>query len=110
METQKLSKMKCRACEGLEEKLSKEDIAKYLSFTKRWQVINNHHIEKTFRFKDFSSALEFVNKVGKIAESEQHHPNINFTYGQAKVTLYTHSIDGLSINDFILASKIDEIK
>ena len=102
--------MKCRACEGLKDKLSKEDIAKYLSFTKNWQIINDHHIEKTFGFKDFKSTLNFVNKIGEIAEKENHHPNIDFTYGQAKVTLYTHSIDGLSVNDFILASKIDEIK
>lgn len=102
--------MKCRACEGLEDKLSKKDIKKYLSFTKGWLLFNNHHIEKSFKFKDFKSALKFVNKIGKIAEKESHHPNIDFTWGEATIKLWTHVVHGLSINDFILAAKIDQIK
>ena len=98
-----LTKMKCKACEGLEDKLSKKDV-------KKWSIFNNHHIEKTFKFKDFKQTLKFVNKIGKIAESEKHHPNIDFTYGEATIKLWTHAVHGLSINDFILAAKIDDIK
>jgi|SRR3989344_585711 len=105
-----LSKLKCKACEGVGDRLSKKDIKKYLSFVKGWSVFNNHHIEKVLKFKDFKSALSFVNKIGKIAEKEGHHPNIDFTYGEATIKLWTHNVHGLSINDFILAAKIDEIK
>ncbi len=107
---EKLIKMKCRACKGLEDRLSKKEIKKYLSFVRGWSVFNNHHVEKTLKFKDFKSTLSFVNKVGQIAEKEGHHPNIDFTWGEATIKLWTHAAHGLSINDFILAAKIDEIK
>jgi len=104
-----LTKLKCKACEGLEDRFSKKDIRKYLSFIKGWSLFNNHHIEKVFKFKDFKTTLAFVNKIGKIAEKEDHHPNIDFTYGEATIKLWTHAVHGLSINDFILAAKIDEL-
>jgi len=66
-------------------------------------------ISKNFKFKNFKEALEFVDKVGGIAESEGHHPNIDFGWGKAEIILYTHAVSGLSENDFILASKIDKI-
>jgi|SRR3989344_1279174 len=66
-------------------------------------------IEKNFKFKNFEEALEFVNKVGRIAEKEGHHPDISFGWGRAKITLYTHAVAGLSENDFILAAKINKI-
>jgi 4a-hydroxytetrahydrobiopterin dehydratase len=75
-----------------------------------WQIINEHHLEKTFEFKNFQLALQFTNSVGKIAESEGHHPDIYLSWGKVKVTLWTHKIDGLSENDFILAAKIDGIQ
>jgi len=100
--------MKCRACEGLEDKLSKEDIKRYSKFTKDWNV-EKDNIGKSFKFKDFKSALDFVNKVGSIAEEEGHHPDIMLSWGKVQINLTTHAIKGLSINDFILASKIDEI-
>lgn len=105
-----LSKQKCKACEGLEDKLSTESIKKYNSFIPSWKVINNHHIEKTLKFKDFKSALKFVNEVGALAEKEGHHPLIEFTWGEVTLKLWTHALDGLSMNDFILASKIEQIK
>ena len=65
---------------------------------------------KKFKFKNFKEALEFVNKVEGIAEIEGHHPDINFGWGKAEVTLYTHAIKGLFENDFILPSKIDQLE
>jgi len=104
-----LSKMKCRACEGLEDKLTAGQIKSHSTAIKDWKVIDNHHLLKDFKFKNFKEALAFVNKVGAIAESEGHHPDIELGWGRASIKLYTHFINGLSINDFILASKIDEI-
>ncbi len=66
-------------------------------------------ISKEFTFADFKTALEFTNKIGAIAETEGHHPDIELGWGKVKISLSTHAIDGLSGNDFILAAKIDEI-
>lgn len=75
-----------------------------------WELVENHHIERKFEFDDFRDALDFVNEVGEIAEDQGHHPVINgFTWGRATVKLYTHKIDGLHENDFIMAAKIDRV-
>lgn len=76
-----------------------------------WKVVDNKKIEKkAFRFKDFKGALEFVNLVGEVAEEEGHHPDIQLAWGMVHISLMTHKIKGLSKkNDFILASKIDQI-
>jgi 4a-hydroxytetrahydrobiopterin dehydratase len=74
-----------------------------------WTMPNEHHLEKEFRFKDFREALDFVNRLGEIAEREGHHPDIFLTWGRVKVTLWTHSVGGLSENDFILAAKADAL-
>ncbi len=72
-----------------------------------WEVVDEHHLLGKFEFEDFMGALEFTNQVGKIAEDEGHHPEITLTWGKASVKIWTHSIDGLSENDFILAARID---
>ncbi len=74
-----------------------------------WSVKDNHEISRRFKFKNFAEALAFVNKVGTLAESEGHHPDISFGWGYVTITLSTHAVDGLSENDFILAAKIDLI-
>jgi 4a-hydroxytetrahydrobiopterin dehydratase len=75
-----------------------------------WQVLNEEKLEKQFKFPDFKQALAFVNRVGEIAEQQNHHPDIYFTWGQARIQLSTHSIGGLSESDFIMAAKISELK
>src|SRR5262249_46520117 len=70
-----------------------------------WQVVNEHHLEKEFKFKDFREALEFTNKVGELAEAQGHHPDIYLTWGKVKITIWTHKIDGLTESDFVLAAK-----
>ena len=99
----------CVPCQGGILALKEGEIKKYLSEIKDWHVIDNHHIEKTFEFPDFASALSFVNEVGALAEKEGHHPNISFTWGKVKLSIWTHKIDGLQENDFILASKVDRL-
>jgi len=74
-----------------------------------WQVVNDHHLKKTFPFKNFSSGLKFVNSVGEVAEFEKHHPDVFLSYPKVEIELFTHAANGLTENDFILASKIDAI-
>jgi 4a-hydroxytetrahydrobiopterin dehydratase len=73
-----------------------------------WQEINNE-LTKTFTFEDFKSALEFVNKIGAIAEEEQHHPDIELSWGKVVVHLSTHSAGGVTEKDHALAQRIDEL-
>lgn len=105
----KLEQKTCKPCEGGVKPLSGKTLELYLQEIKVWKIIDNH-IEKEFKFKDFKTALDFVNKVGQLAEKEVHHPDIYLSWGKVKITLWTHAIDGLSENDFILAKKIDLIK
>jgi len=74
-----------------------------------WQVIDEHHLEKEFKFKNFQGALDFTNKVGELAEVIDHHPEICLTWGRARITILTHSIGGLSEADFVFAAKTDRL-
>jgi 4a-hydroxytetrahydrobiopterin dehydratase len=74
-----------------------------------WTIVEGHHLHRAFRFPDFASALAFVNRVGAVAEAEQHHPDITLGWGKVEISTHTHSIDGLSRNDFILAAKIEDV-
>lgn len=74
-----------------------------------WHILDNKQLERTFKFRDFSSALIFVNKIGALAEEEGHHPDLELSWGRVAVKLMTHKIKGLSYNDFIMAAKIDLI-
>ena len=75
-----------------------------------WQVVNEHHLEKEYRFDDFRQALDFTVKVGEMAEEQDHHPDIFLTWGQVKVTIWTHKIDGLTESDFVFAAKADALR
>lgn len=72
-----------------------------------WHIINEHHLEKEYLFKDFKEALAFTNKIGELSEKEGHHPDLHLSWGRVRVVLWTHKINGLSESDFILAAKID---
>lgn len=74
-----------------------------------WDVVEEHHLTKIYTFKDFQSALDFTNRVGDLAESVNHHPEICLTWGRATITIWTHSIGGLSEADFVFAAKADAI-
>ena len=74
-----------------------------------WHVVDGHHIEKSYEFPNFKSALVFVNRIGEIAEEQGHHPDICFGWGRVTVTLFTHKISGLTESDFIMAAKIDQL-
>ena len=110
MSTSDLISKKCVPCEGGTKPLLPAEFQPYLAAVSGWNVINNSlAIQKYFKFKDFKETLAFVNKVGEIAEAEGHHPDLNIHgWNKLTITLSTHAINGLSINDFILAAKIDE--
>lgn len=103
-----LTTQKCKPCEGWMKPLTRDQFAPLLKEIKDWEVVDDKKIEKKYRFKDFKEALAFVNRVGALAETEGHHPDINlYNWDKVKITLSTHAIGGLSQNDFILAAKID---
>lgn len=102
---------KCVPCDGGAEPLKGEQIAEYFQVLTGWQVEEEKQLVKEYQSKDFAEALAFVNAIGEIAEAEGHHPDINlFSWNKVGITLSTHAIGGLSINDFILAAKIDAMK
>ena len=103
-----LSTKKCVPCSGGIPPLNAQEIKVLLPQIKKgWKVIDNHHLECEWAFKDFKEALDFTNKVGEVAENEGHHPDIYLAWGKVKVTLWTHKINGLTESDFILAAKTD---
>lgn len=75
-----------------------------------WKIVHEHHLEKEYTFKNFREGLAFVNRIGEISEKEGHHPDIFLAWGKVKISIWTHKIDGLSMNDFILAAKFDLLK
>ena len=108
--TKELKNQKCQACSGNTPKFDEKQISDNLSKLDNWSVNDEQKmIYKKFNFKTFKQALNFTNKVGEIAESEGHHPDLFFGWGYAKISITTHAIKGLSENDFILAAKIDQI-
>ena len=104
---------KCVPCEGGILPLDMSEIHKYQKKVDGWSITKNekkvYSLEKNFVFKNFISSQNFIIKVGEISEQENHHPDISFGWGYAKILITTHAIEGLSENDFILAAKIDQI-
>ncbi len=105
-----LTEFKCEPCSGNTPKLNYKEVSKYLSELDEWTVNDNQEmIFKKFKFNNFNKALQFTNKVGELADKEGHHPDISIGWGYCLIMVHTHAIKGLSINDFILASKIDKL-
>lgn len=105
-----LSEKSCMSCRADVLPLILSEAEILLQKTPGWQLLGNGaRLERRFVFKNFAEALAFVNQVGDVAERQAHHPNISFGWGYASVLLYTHKIDGLHENDFIMAAKINEL-
>lgn len=98
---------KCVPCEGGVPALARFEVEELMPGVPGWSHVNHGKIHKHYAFKDFVSALAFVNRVGALAEAEGHHPDVHLTWGAVDIELWTHAIHGLSENDFILAAKID---
>jgi 4a-hydroxytetrahydrobiopterin dehydratase len=108
--TMDLSKKKCIPCEGGIPPLTADQISEYRKqISGDWKVVDDNKITKEFFFVSYRQTIDFINQVANIAEEEGHHPVLHIYFGRAVAELWTHSINGLSENDFILASKIDKL-
>ncbi len=105
-----LASMQCLPCRGGIPPLTHEEIRPYLAdLGNDWRVVDDHQLEKEFRFRNFREALDFTNRVGELAEEVGHHPDIELSWGRVKLTVWTHKIDGLHEADFVLAAKADRV-
>jgi len=105
-----LAEKDCIPCKGGVPPLKGQELARVASeLDSGWRVVNEHHLEKEYKFKNFREALDFTNKVGELAESQGHHPDIYLAWGQVKLTIWTHKIDGLTESDFVMAAKADKL-
>jgi 4a-hydroxytetrahydrobiopterin dehydratase len=105
-----LAERQCQPCQGGVPALAGEPLAKLArELGGGWQVVDGHHLEKEYRFKDFREALAFTNKVGELAEAQGHHPDIYLAWGKVKLTVWTHKLNGLTDSDFVLAAKADRL-
>jgi 4a-hydroxytetrahydrobiopterin dehydratase len=99
----------CVPCRGGVSPLKGQEVAELHQQVPNWQVVDEHHLTRKFTFPDFKTALDFVNRAGAVAEEQGHHPDILLAWGRVDLTLWTHSIDGLTQSDFIMAAKMDKL-
>jgi 4a-hydroxytetrahydrobiopterin dehydratase len=105
-----LAERQCVPCKGGVPPLAGEPLARLARMLGGgWRVVAERHLEKEYRFPDFRSALAFTNRIGEIAEQQGHHPDLSLAWGKVGVTIWTHSIEGLTESDFVLAAKIDRL-
>lgn len=105
-----LSERECKPCQGGVPPLVGDELnVLHAQLGNGWEVIENHHLEKEYTFKNFEDALAFTNQVGALAEEIFHHPDIHLAWGKVKITVWTHKIDGLNEADFIFAAKADAL-
>jgi 4a-hydroxytetrahydrobiopterin dehydratase len=97
----------CVPCRGGVPPLTAEQIAPLLAQLASWTVVDGHRLEKTYRVKNFARALALVNRIGAIAEEQNHHPDLSLAWGRVGVTIWTHKINGLTESDFVFAAKCD---
>ena len=105
-----LASRDCVPCRGGVPPLDAQQTATLLQeLGNDWDVVENHHLSKTFVFPDFVQALAFTNRVGKVAEDQAHHPDIHLAWGKVGITIWTHKIDGLTESDFVFGAKCDAV-
>jgi 4a-hydroxytetrahydrobiopterin dehydratase len=110
MPVSELASLECVACKGGIPPLQGEALRSWHDrLGNDWRLVDDHHLEKEYKFPNFRQALNFVDRVGELAESVNHHPDLFLTWGKAGVTLWTHKIGGLSETDFVFAAKTDQL-
>ncbi len=102
-----LAKKHCVPCRGGVPPLPADETDRLLAQLDGWTIAQEYHLTKHFTFPDFAQALDFVNRIGAIAEAEGHHPDIHLAWGKVTVEVWTHKISGLTESDFIYAAKAD---
>jgi len=104
-----LADKECVPCRGGTPALKGKELEALHKSIPEWTVVDEHHIQREYKFENFQKALDFVNRVGSVAEEQGHHPDILLGWGKAEITLWTHKINGLTESDFIMAAKIDRV-
>jgi|ERR1700694_1823306 len=104
-----LAEKTCVPCRGGVAPFSLEQSQALLQQLQGWQLVENHHLQKTYSFPDFKKALDFVDRVGALAEQQQHHPDLHLSWGKVAIEIWTHKINGLTESDFVLAAKCDQL-
>ena len=104
-----LADKSCIPCRGGTPALKGSALSDFRQQLSEWQVVDEHHLIRAYKFPDFRSALAFVNKVGELAEEQGHHPDILLAWGKVEITIWTHAVNGLTESDFILAAKIQRL-
>lgn len=99
----------CVPCRGGVPPLKGQELAALERQVQGWTVVDEHHLTKTFKFRNFREALAFVNRLGELAEQQGHHPDIYLAWGRVEIKLWTHAVNGLTESDFIMAAKIDRL-
>ena len=104
-----LAEKKCVSCRGGVPPLSSQEIEPLLIRLDGWEVKNDHKLIKSYKFNNFLDPVKFINAITEVAEEEGHHPDVYVRWGEVKVYLWTHKVDGLTESDFIMAAKIDKV-
>lgn len=108
--TTDLANRECKPCKGGVPPLSESEMAGLArQLDPAWNIVDNHHLERTFAFDTYQEAVSFTNRVAGLAQVENHHPDILLAYGKVTVSVWTHKIDGLTLSDFVFAAKVDEL-
>jgi len=102
-----LSDRDCVPCRGGVPPLTPSEIAPLLVQLDGWRVVDGHHLEKRYELANFADALALVNRIGAMAEAQNHHPDLLLAWGVVVVTIWTHKINGLTESDFVFAAKCD---
>ena len=105
----KLAEKHCVACREGVPPLQGAELVPFAEQLPDWKIVEEHHVARSFLFPDFKAALDFVNRVGAVAEAEGHHPDLCLAWGKVDVQIYTHKIRGLTESDFVMAAKIDQV-
>ncbi len=105
-----LASRRCEPCKGGTPPLTPDEIAPLRDqLEDDWQVVDGHHLRRSFVFKNFREALDYLNKVGEMAEEQFHHPDLALAWGRVTVEIWTHKIDGLQEGDFVFAARCDRL-
>ena len=107
--TTNLADRNCVPARAGKPSLTVDEIKPYLEHLAGWSVDDENKLTKSFEFKNFVQAVDLVNRITEVAEAQDHHPDLYVRWGEVRVYLWTHSIDGLHDSDFIMAAKIDRL-
>jgi 4a-hydroxytetrahydrobiopterin dehydratase len=107
---EELLEMQCQPCRQGGSPLGADECQRLLDGLSGWELVGGKTLRKEYATKDFRDAMAFANGIAEVAERQDHHPDLHVSYRRMGVTLSTHAVGGLSVNDFAMAAKIDEVR